>query len=312
MDLQTTHPPRRLEAKKLEARGRWEHHPAMNFPQYWAKGTYGGFSCWRWSNNSHEEAATLAGVAAEQLAVRYKAGDLNRNRYGYASGRPLREPVLREFKGESGDTAAVITRNSYGCLVLNTARMMFVDVDLPERERPPGLGTWFKGLFGGGRTAAPNPTPDPAQTELLAKAEKVVQRHPEWGWRIYRTRAGFRLLATHRLFEPGTVDSEPVFDELGADPLYRQLCKSQKCFRARLTPKAWRCKLGLPPAWPWLDARAEEHFKKWETRYLAACRERATCDLIATLGNSQVDAAIQPLLAVHDETTRAASKLPLA
>jgi len=31
--------------------------------------------------------------------------------------------------------AAAITRNSYGCLVLNTARVMFVDVDLPELDR---------------------------------------------------------------------------------------------------------------------------------------------------------------------------------
>jgi len=175
--------------------------------------------------------------------------------------------------------------------------MMFVDVDLPERERPPSLGTWLKGIFGGGKAEVPNPAPVQAETELLAKAERVVQRQSKWGWRIYRTRAGFRLLATHRLFEPGTVDSEPVFDELGADPLYRQLCKSQKCFRARLTPKAWRCKIPLPPSWPWPDARAEERFKKWEVRYLAACHERATCELIATLGNPQV-----PTLVLQGDT----------
>ncbi len=75
----------------------------------------------------------------------------------------------------------------------------------------------------------------------IAKAELWTRNHSDWGWRIYRTRAGLRLLATHALFDPETAAADGVFDALGADPLYRQLCKTQKCFRARLTPKYWRC-----------------------------------------------------------------------
>jgi hypothetical protein len=282
----------------------------MNFPEFWAKGVCQDFSCWRWSGTSLAEAQALATTAAEKLAELFKAGKLRgqSHGYGYGTDRPLREPVMREFKDDSGEIAAVITRNLYGTLVLNTARIMFVDVDLPEPPREGGLGKLFKGLFGG---AKPPAVPDSDRTALLARAQAVVDRHPGWGWRIYRTRAGFRLLATHELFDPAA--AEAVFEQMGADPLYRKLCKIQKCFRARLTPKPWRCQVGKPGAeWPWRDAAAEARFKEWDARYVAACRERATCELIATQGNPQIHPGIQPILAVHDEVTRAESKLPLA
>ncbi len=50
----------------------------------------------------------------------------------YAYGdRPLREEIVRSVAGD-GERAAVVTRNSFGCLVLNTAGVLFVDVDLPR------------------------------------------------------------------------------------------------------------------------------------------------------------------------------------
>jgi hypothetical protein len=102
----------------------------MNFPPFWAKGVSGDFACWRWSHHSLAEAQALAVQAAQKLAERFRAGDTLRRGYGYAD-RPFREPMLREIKNDAGKVAAVVTRNSYGCLVLNTARVMFVDVDLP-------------------------------------------------------------------------------------------------------------------------------------------------------------------------------------
>ena len=154
---------------------------------------------------------------------------------------------------------AAIARNSYGCLVLNTAQIMFVDVDAPE---PKSSGGFFAGLFG---KKKPAPVENPLQAELLAKAQQIVQRTPDWGWRVYKTRAGFRLMATHKLFDPAAGEWETVFEELGADPLYWQLCKSQKCYRARLTPKPWRCSVAeKPPRWPWLDAETEQNFKQWD------------------------------------------------
>ena len=277
----------------------------MNFAPFWARGECEGQISWRWSFRSLAEAQTLADQAAQKIADRIRAGDIPQRQHGYYPDRPFREPVLREIKNGAGEVAAVITRNSYGCLVLNTNRVMFVDVDLPEPKRP-GL---FQRLFGKPVIAPPgNP-----QNDAIAKAEIWTRNHPGWGWRIYRTRAGLRLLATHALFDPETAVSDGVFDVLGADPLYRQLCKAQKCFRARLTPKPWRCGSGKPPSrWPWLNEKAEARFKKWEASYQAESGNWATCELIRKIGDSGVHPDVQLILKVHDETTRAESKLELA
>ncbi len=280
----------------------------MNFPPFWAKGSHQNFSCWRWSQRSLSEAEALAKEAALKLAERFASGGGRLNRYAYGD-RPLREPVLRELKSNSGDVVAVITRNACGCLVLNAARVMFVDVDLAQPRGSGSAGVWLARLLGRPQPATPNNVQD----EALAKADAWIRAHPDWGWRIYRTRAGLRLLATHGLFDPAAVSAEPVFDELGADPLYRQLCKTQNCFRARLTPKPWRCGVRHPPSrWPWPDAKAETRFNQWEVRYLKACGERATCELLATMGNAQLGPDIQLIISIHDEATRAESKLALA
>ncbi len=215
--------------------------------------------------------------------------------------------MLREIKTPDGEVAAVITRNSYGALVLNTARIMFVDVDLPEPNSP--LGGWLKKLFG-----KPAPSAAPITNDrVMAQVEEWNQGHPGWGWRVYRTKAGLRLLATHALFEPESASTEQVFDALGADPLYRRLCRTQKCFRARLTPKPWRCGFKTPPdRWPWPDAKVEARYKDWEVRYQKACRDYATCELASTLGSQQIDPTVQLILKIHDETTLAESKLDLA
>jgi hypothetical protein len=278
----------------------------MNFPKFWAKGTHQQFTCWRWSDSSLAEAASLAQEAARRLAERFAAGDELRHGYGYPD-RPVREPVLREIKAPGGEVAAVITRNAYGALVLNTARIMFVDVDLPEPKSP--LGGWLKKLFGKPKPLAAPITHDSVQ----AQAEAWSQSHPGWGWRVYRTKAGLRLLATHALFEPESASTEQVFDALGADPLYRRLCRTQQCFRARLTPKPWRCGFKNPPGrWPWPDAKAEARYKDWEARYQKACRNYATCELAAAPGSQQVDPTVQLIIKIHDEMTLAGSNLDLA
>jgi hypothetical protein len=276
----------------------------MNFPPFWAKGFSGNFICWRWSTNSLAEAQSLADQAARQLADRFAHGDFPPKHGGYYPTRPFREPVLQEIKNDAGETAAVITRNSYGCLVLNTARVMFVDVDLPE---PKSLGL-FSRLFGKAPAAS-----IVTESSALAKVENWTRSHPDWGWRIYRTRAGLRLLATHALFDPETAASDGVFDALGADPLYRQLCKAQKCYRARLTPKPWRCGVhAKPERWPFLDARAEKHFQKWQAQYESFAAGWATCEFVRKIGNGEVHPAVQPILTVHDRMARVESKLKLA
>lgn len=277
----------------------------MNFPPYWARGASGGFFCWRWSFHSAAEAQSLADAAARQLADRFASGDLPPQRGGYYPNRPFREPVLQEIKNDAGEPVAVVTRNAYGCLVLNTARVMFVDVDLPE-PKSPGL---FSRLFGKSSAGAPVVT----EGSALAKVEDWTRTHAGWGWRIYRTRAGLRLLATHALFDPEAAEAEGAFAALGADPLYRQLCKTQKCFRARLTPKPWRCGLHRKPErWPFPDARAEKSFQKWDAQYQSYSFNWATCGLVKQIGNDTVHPGVQPVLKLHDERTKVESGLKLA
>lgn len=278
----------------------------MHFPKFWARGTSGNFISWRWSSQSVADAQSLANQVAQQLAGRFQFGDFPPRHGGYYPDRPFREQVMQEIKNDAGETSAVVTRNSYGCLVLNTARAMFVDIDLPEAKTSGGF---FKTLFGKPDLAPPT---DP-QNAAMTRIENWTRNNPGWGWRIYRTRAGLRLLATQGLVEADSEVADGVFEALGADPLYRKLCRTQKCFRARLTPKPWRCGVRSKPGrWPWFNAKEKKHFQKWEARYLISSANWATCEFVRHIGNRNVHAEIQSLLKLHDGPTRAESKLQLA
>ena len=211
----------------------------------------------------------------------------------------MREQVLRTFRHADGSVSGAVTRNSYGCLVLNTATAMFVDVD----EHSPSLLSGLKRLFGGG----------PFESNVLTKVQRWIDARPGWGWRVYRTRAGIRLLATHQPIPSDDAICQTAFHEFGADWLYRKLCVNQKCFRARLTPKPWRCGIDKPRhRWPWPDSAAESAFETWNQGYLAAAGQYATCKLLGQFGNPAMDPALEPLAAFHDEATRVSSGLRLA
>jgi hypothetical protein len=206
--------------------------------------------------------------------------------------------------------AAVITRNSYGSQVLNTARVMFVDIDLPE-PREPRVG-FFQALFGKRRPAPPQASPE-LENEALMRVETWTASNYQWGWRVYRTRSGLRLLATQGTVSADAPTTDQIFEALGADPLYRKLCKSQKCFRARLTPKPWRCEEdpGKPPRWPWTP-KEEKRFHKWEAEYNETSAERATCEFVRQIGSATVHPEVQSIIQLHDEATKVGLNLPLA
>ena len=192
------------------------------------------------------------------------------------------------MRDSAGEVSAVATRNSYGCHVLNTAKAMFVDVDLPESVE---------------NLAAVS----------MAKADAWARQHSGWSWRVYRTQAGLRLLATHQLFHPEDAICQTVFNATGCDPLYKKLCQTQSCFRARLTPKPWRCELPNPPSrWPFENTSAERQYEQWDAKYQSTCTAWAACQLVTTVGSGEIHEAIAPLIALHDGMSRANSRLPLA
>jgi hypothetical protein len=281
----------------------------MNFPQFWAKATYKNFEAWGWSSENVAEAQQSGMAAAQRVAARILSGQRPPPHWAYYPTRPFREQILEERKNDRGETSAVVTRNSYGCLVLNTARIMFVDIDLETKSTSnPSASSGFFGLF-----RKPKSKIIVGEQQALARVDNWTRHRPEWAWRVYRTRAGLRLLATHDLIDPSLPTTGQIFEELDADPLYRKLCQTQKCYRARLTPKPWRCGIrGKPVRWPWPNAKAEKVFQNWEGKYQAAATAWATCKFIDAFGTNSVHPEIAPILKLHDDATKQNSGLELA
>ncbi|MEO6789045.1 MAG: hypothetical protein ABI318_23230 [Chthoniobacteraceae bacterium] len=279
----------------------------MNIPRFWSRATAGEFEGLGHSFTSEAEARQQAQAAAAENARRFAGSEMKHGGSTYYCDRPVREAILREFPENDGETTAMVTRNAYGSIVLNAAQALFVDVDFPE-QRPASAGGFLKKLFG--RTTSV-PATNPHESVTLEKAAAWQRERGDWSWRVYRTKAGLRLLATHALFFPS--DATPVFEALGADPLYRKLCKAQRCFRARLTPKPWRCGLyGCHLVWPWRSADHERKFGAWQEEYTAACQSWAVCELVDTIGPSVVHPDLVPLIEFHDSVARVGSGLPLA
>ena len=204
----------------------------MRFLRYWAKASASTtgrdgrrlqFACWRGSDRSVEDARAAAQRAAEDVAARAALSAVPPSAYAYGD-RPLREEIVRSVAGD-GARATVVTRNSFGCLVLNTAGALFVDVDLP-RSSSGGVGGWL------GRTGSAAVSESP-QASALARLEDWLRRNPGHGFRVYRTHGGLRYLETSRLFDPVSDEVAMLLGELGCDPLYLRLCRSQQSFRAR-------------------------------------------------------------------------------
>jgi hypothetical protein len=285
---------------------------AMNFPRFWAKergsvpkGWRGKllFECWGWSDVSQADAEKMAREKAERIAQHLRATQRPPDRYGYGT-RPLREEVLRAIKGSDGSLVAAITRNQYGCLVLNTARAMFVDIDVGELEIPQNRAFSF---FRKAKTVSVDDVIGPH----VQRVEQWTANRPDWSWRIYRTRAGLRLLATHSPIDVAAAES--IFEALGADPLYRKLCANQKSYRARLTPKPWRIDHSKGRVqWPWPNAKAEASFKVWETKYLQKSADYATCRFLKVAGSGATHPELAHISEVHDQATQAHTSLALA
>jgi hypothetical protein len=287
----------------------------MHFPKFWVRDVDPAvssrhFECWGWSDQSEDEARQRARARSVKVHLFIAAGrHKGLNKYEYGPGA-MREQVMETIHAGDGQLtpAAIITRNRCGCLVLNSARVMFVDIDIPQLEGPePGTG----GIFGFFK--AKGPKHDDLVHAALDQVEKWTREKPDWNWRVYRTRAGLRLMATHDLFEPTSAASSGLFEELGADPLYKKLCVNQSSFRARLTPKPWR--IGHYQSrlrWPFRNSADEQKFAKWLTKYEEQSKPWATCRFLRDIGNRRVNPEAQKIVAIHDEMSRAAATAELA
>ncbi len=84
----------------------------------------------------------------------------------------------------------------------------------------------------------------------------------------------------------------------------RRLTEKQQCFRARLTPKPWRCGCKKPPSrYPWDDPQAESKYREWQQNYEQQARSYATCRLLGAIGEGPSDERIGSVVSVHDRYT---------
>jgi hypothetical protein len=139
---------------------------------------------------------------------------------------------------------------------------------------------------------------------ILSRINEVVRSRRGMGARVYRTAGGFRLLISSATFDPMTVETNELLSAFGSDLLYTRLCKSQECFRARLSAKFWRCGANRPPSrFPWADAGEEAEYRRWEQEYHGRANQYATCELAQTLGDETVHSDVAPILEMHDRLT---------
>ena len=278
----------------------------MHIPKIWAKASADAqgqdeqelaLVAWGWGDDT----AQAEGEAKSKLArlvERVRRGEPFPDKYAYGS-RPLREEIL-ETVGD-GEPRAILTRNRYGATILNAARLLFLDVDLPEDGGDGGLlGRLFNKV-----------KPEDA---AAAKLRDALNNAGKGRFRLYRTAGGFRAIAVDREFDPAGKEAQELMKATGTDPFFTRLCLAQKSFRARLTPKPWRVDLKPPPGEYPRDADMREPFDEWLAEYEEACKGYATCRYLETVGRpGMVEArADQDLVELHDRATRATEALPLA
>ncbi|WP_395743781.1 hypothetical protein [Prosthecobacter sp.] len=301
---------------------------------------------WGWSDISQEDAQLLADQRAQEAMTRIESGEKLRRRepkaaYDCVDNVPIREEVVSQHGN------AVITRNSYGSLCLNTPDVFFADVDaspqgmlqmslrgclllvvlgvvtgILTKSVMAGLGLviglpWLaSAIMGQINKQRLSRAEAQAKEEALTAIEAFSTGRPAWYLRVYETPAGYRLLAMHDLFDPAGDAAKEALEALNADKRFVRLCAVQGCFRARVSPKYWRMKykvpLSLPKSkWPF----PKEHVplrQQWIEAYDQRSPKYASCRFIKDLGSGIVHPEAEAVRAVHDAYCRAQSDLPLA
>jgi hypothetical protein len=264
------------------------------------------FSARGWSFASLDAAKQDAIERAKQVFEIFARGDKPKE-YEYLD-RPICEEII-ETLGPAEAPFAHVTRNRYGALVLNSAKVLFVDIDFPEAKGG--------GLFESLALAFSKAKRDAKRRAVIQEAVDAVarwaQQNPARAFRLYRTQAGLRALFTDKLYEPNSEETATILRELNADAMYVRLTRKQECFRARLTAKPWRCGCKRPPgSYPWPDDAAMDAYRAWEADYMKRDAAHRVCDLIRAVGEPADLAEVRAVVETHDRMTRIDSKALLA
>lgn len=279
----------------------------MYFPKFWSKGHWNGFFAWGWSDESQELAKELGDSRAKNIGTLIGQKKIIRSEsYGY-SKTPLREEILEEIKDEN--IKIIITRNSYGCEVLNTNNVIFIDVDLFVKAPKRSIMDVLLGRNRFNKLEAKNTL----EIEKLKLLENFCKKNPDFGFRIYKTAAGLRYLVTTHLNLPDQKIIQELFKSLDCDPYYAKLCLLQKSFRARLTPKPWRCGIDRPSIrFPYESIDQLNLHKNWLSKYSQVSKNFQTTSFVKTIGQAKVLDEILKVVNIHDERTIGGSNRELA
>lgn len=192
--------------------------------------------------------------------------------------RPIREEILEELDDDN-----VITRNYYGAQILNTASVSIFDIDTYQKT------FWERITF----KKIDN------KTAIVGLLRRLYEQQvlPGTVWRIYETTKGIRLIVLGQYIEPESSLFSRFCRQINADNLYATLCRHQRCYRARLTPKPFRMKIKCIKYRCPIPKDEEREYRYWVAAYERESRGYTVCRLVDTLGNSGLDNQIVEL---HD------------
>jgi len=299
-----------------------------------------------WSMTSEDDALAMAEQRVSDALRRILIGETVarselKRAYNGSDGVPIREEVLSRYGEE------VVTRNAYGAHCLNSPRALFADIDFSPNASfravlvvfailaalSIGLGIAAETIGGAfallfisllvaypltlGLAMIADAARGGAAQIAYRRIHRFIMDHPAWNVRVYRTPAGYRLLATHRTFGSEDPEVKEFFTAVATDPVYVRMCMNQKCFRARLTGKPWR--MGIkqhmrprPGVWP----VRSEHLairNEWVAAYEKRAPSFAACRFVESLGSGVVHTALKTVVDIHDRESNAQrAELPLA
>lgn len=285
-----------------------------------------------WSDDSELDAKAHAEQRLkEAVAILDKEGDVRRIdhkvSYNGAEGVPIREEVIEKH----GDV--VLSRNSYGALCLNTPDVMFADIDF-DRTPSPSItysvtlffailsvsasvfyqSWWVFILSAFVAMIATMPISNFINKIKLKKQgglekislntiEHVSAQTPDLHLRLYKTPNGYRILVMNDTYEPVSDKAISILKALNSDKTYIQMCKNQKCFRARVSPKPWRIGVDRlrprPGVWPIKPEKLQQR-NNWVTEYNEASKNYRSCYFVKHIGSHTTTEKTERVRDLHD------------
>jgi hypothetical protein len=243
-------------------------------------------TCYGGSNSS---------IADAQLKAKEKAEKIKRKIKGEKHLFDEYESEIREEILEIIDDHAAITRNRYGAQVLNTEKLLILDIDKPRST--------FTDIFR---------KKDAAQDKLkifdMVRKLAFTSKYQDYGFRIYETYQGARVIVLGKDFDPRDRETSKMMNEFNCDGLYMTLCHKQNCFRARLTPKPYRMKMRRYKV-QYPREEVDAALRQWLADYERESRNFSVCKFIEQAGARH---SLNNVVQLHDEITGTNFRQPLA